>query len=446
MFIKEFFDKLRYSKGSDGVLVRGALGAFVVKTVGVGLLFGLHVLLARLLGVAEYGIYIYAIAWINILMILCLMGFQTSLVRFISAYRANQQWGLLRGLLRFSNFLVFAVSLSAAMAGVIFIRFLGDRINSEQARTFYAAFLILPILALVKLREAGLQALKHVVQSQLLIRVLRPLILAVISIGLFLLVRGHFTALSVVMGNIAAVVVVFGVGSIWLSKSLPGDIRSCTAVYEQREWLKVSLPLLFIVGMSLVLKRTDIIMIGAIRGPEDAGIYSAATNISNFLVFGLMAFNSILAPMISEFYHTGGKKELQRIIKLAARGIFVFTVLVGILLIVLGKSLLSFFGEAFVVAYVPLLVLLSSRIVISLAGPVSLLMTMTDHQNQAGIIVAVGAVLNIILNALLIPAMGLPGAAIATATSLALSNIAMLTYIWRKMEINPTIINKDFSN
>jgi len=42
MLIKEFFDKLRYSKGSGGVLARGALGAFIVKITGVGLLCGVE--------------------------------------------------------------------------------------------------------------------------------------------------------------------------------------------------------------------------------------------------------------------------------------------------------------------------------------------------------------------------------------------------------------------
>ena len=421
-------------------MARGALGAFAVKIAGAAILFGLHILLARLLSITGYGIYVYSMAWVNILVLVCLMGFQTSLVRFIAAYRAQQKWGLLRGLCRYSNLFVFVCSAATAIIGLIFVFFSTDRISPEQAQTFYLAFLLLPVFSLVKLREADLQALKHVVQSQLLLRVLRPLILAALVVGLFLFFQGQIKASTVMTANLAAVLVVFGIGSFWLHKSLPEDIRDCQAVYSRREWLKVSLPLSLIVGLSLVLKRIDIIMIGAMRGSEDAGIYSPAAHVSSLLVFGLMAVNAILAPMVSELYYTGRRKQLQRVVALAARGIFAFTVLAGFLLIIFGKYCLGFFGKDYIAGYVPLLILLGGRIVSSLTGSVAILMTMTGHQNQAGAIIGTNAVLNIILNALLIPRLGLRGAAISTAFSLALCNVLMLVYVWRKLRINPTIV------
>jgi O-antigen/teichoic acid export membrane protein len=181
-------------------------------------------------------------------------------------------------------------------------------------------------------------------------------------------------------------------------------------------------------------------MLGAIRGPEEAGIYSAASRISNLVVFALIAINAILAPMVSELYHTGRMEELQRIVTLAARAIFVFTLMFSIILVVFGKFALSLFGAEFVVTYVPLLILLCGQIVNALAGSVGLIMTMTGHQNQAGAIVAVSAAVNIILNALLIPLMGLVGAAISTAFTMVLWNITMLMFVFRKLDINPTVI------
>lgn len=78
--MRKFLDRLR-GTGHGAVLARGALGVFIVKITGAGVLFGLHVLLARLLGVGQYGIYVYAISWISIMVVLCLLGFHTSLVR-----------------------------------------------------------------------------------------------------------------------------------------------------------------------------------------------------------------------------------------------------------------------------------------------------------------------------------------------------------------------------
>jgi O-antigen/teichoic acid export membrane protein len=240
-------------------------------------------------------------------------------------------------------------------------------------------------------------------------------------------------------GNFTAVVGVLFIGIVLLRKALPKSASEAKPAYAQRQWLKVSLPLLLIDGMQILLKRTDIIMIGAILGSNDAGIYSAASQISNFVVFALLAINATLAPMISELYHTGRGRELQRIIMLASRVIFVFTLVVSIILAVSGEFMLSLFGQDFTIAFVPLLILLTGQVVNSLAGSVGLIMTMTSHQNPAGAIIVVSTAANITLNALLIPLFGLAGAAISTAFTMALWNIAMLTFVRRKIGINSTI-------
>jgi O-antigen/teichoic acid export membrane protein len=45
------------------------------------------------------------------------------------------------------------------------------------------------------------------------------------------------------------------------------------------------------------------------------------------------------------------------------------------------------------------------------------------------------------LNVLLIPLLGLVGAAISTAVTMIMWNVAMLVYVWKKLIINSTVIN-----
>ena len=438
--MQKFLDRLR-GKGHGAVLARGAISAFVTKVTGAGLLIGLHVLLARLLGVSQYGIYVYAITWINILAIVCMLGFHTSLVRFIAEYNIKQQWGLLRGIIRRSTQTVLAFSILVGVIVAVITLFLKERLGGEQVIAFYIASALLPIFALCRLREASLRALKRVVQSELLLRVIRPLLLGLIVLAFFFTLEGKLKAPYVMAGNLVAVAGTLVIGVILLSRSLPESVRQTRPAYAESQWLKVSLPLLLIAGMHIILKRTDIVMIGIFRGSEDAGIYSAASRISDLVVFALMAINAILAPMVSELYHTGRKQELQRIITLAARAIFVFTLMVSIILAVSGKFVLGLFGLEFIIAFVPLLILLTGQMVNSLAGSVGLIMTMTGHQNQAGAIIATSAATNIILNAILIPLLGLSGAAISTAFTMVLWNIAMLIYVQRRLGLNSTVIN-----
>lgn len=393
-------------------------------------MFGLHIMLARLLGPEQYGIYIYAFTWIHILLFLCLLGFHTSLLRFVAEYHIKQQWSLLRGILRRSRQIVLSVSILAALVGTGVVWFSAEDLSAEQVVTFYAAFCLLPVLTFAWLREASLRALKHAVQAELLQRVVYPALTGLGVLILFFRMGSGFTARYAMTVNLGSILVTAAIGTFLLYRMLPKSVLRTRPDYADRRWLSVSLPLLLIAGMHIVLKRTDIVMVGAMKGTEEAGIYSAASRVSDLVVFALMAINSILAPMISELYHTGQKKRLQRIITLAARAIFIFTLMSSLLLILFGKFILTLFGTVFAAAYVPLMILLAGQVANSLTGSVGFIMSMSGKQNMMGLIITISAVVNILLNFLLVPLFGRTGAAVSTAVCLGGMNLVAAYVVW----------------
>lgn len=153
-----------------------------------------------------------------------------------------------------------------------------------------------------------------------------------------------------------------------------------------------------------------------------------------------MATNSIVAPIISELHSLKTHQELQQIITLAARGAFVFTIIVGAFIALTGSYLLSFFGSAFFKGYPALLILLLGQTINAVSGSVGLIMILTGHHVQAARIFGLSAMLNIIFNAILIPFFGIVGAALATAITTALWNIVMIYFVVAKLKINPTVI------
>lgn len=438
--IKAIIDKTLYSEGNGGVLARGAVGAFAIEVAGTGILFALHILVARLLGAGQYGIYTYTLTCINILAVFCLLGFHTSLVRFISEYNIKNQWGLLRGILRRSRQYVLCFSLIVSLIGIIVVRALSSQITNEMLITFYFSFALLPFVAFCRLCEASLRAFKKIVQSKSLMRIIRPVLMGLIVIIFLLLIDDKLKARHIMAAHLASVIFVTLIGAFFLHKHLPEKIRGTKPVFCSTKWLKVSLPLLLVASMHIVLKRTDIVMLGALKGSEQAGIYSVASRIADIVIFALLSINSILAPMFSEMYHTGQKQQLQKTIKIAAWIIFVFTLGVSILLIIFGKSILSLFGLEFTTAFVPLLILLFGQIVNSLSGSVGLMISMSGRQNILGLIISSSAVANILFNFLLIPFFGMTGAAISTAVTMIIRNIIMLIYVRTQLGINPTII------
>ena len=153
----------------------------------------------------------------------------------------------------------------------------------------------------------------------------------------------------------------------------------------------------------------------------------------------MYAINSIRAPMIGQYYARKELKELQRVVTSAAVVYAVVTVPIVIVLIVFGKSALSLFGMDFIAAYLPLSILLVGQLVDALAGSVGYLMTMTGHQNEMVKVIGVCSILNIILNAVLIPIMGLTGAALSTAITMSLWSILLVFRVKNRLQINSTV-------
>jgi O-antigen/teichoic acid export membrane protein len=102
---------------------------------------------------------------------------------------------------------------------------------------------------------------------------------------------------------------------------------------------------------------------------------------------------------------------------------------------VFGKELLNLFGDDFVVAYPILVILIVGQLANAMTGPVALLLNMTGHQTDAARILGAGVILNVTLNALLIPAYGPTGAALAGTVTMVLLNTNMAIAVWHRLRI-----------
>jgi len=425
--------------GISAVLVRGASGSFTISVINAGIVFGTNILLARVLGVTQYGIYIYALTWINLLAWACQLGLPTSLVRFVSAYNVKEEWSLFRGILNRSILYVLVSStvIGGVSASVIWL--LKNKIEFGQMATLYLGMLLLPLIALTALRQGTLRGLKRVVLASISDSIARPLILATLVIFWYLLVKVPLEAEQTMLLNFIATLSAFCLGSFLLYKNIPHYVRNVTPTYEGKEWLKVSFPLFFGSGMFLILRQADIVMIGILMGTKYAGIYAIVSRITGLVSFGKNSIDTIAAPIISELFSAQKRAQLQRIVTLSARGVFSFTTLSSLVLGFSGIYVLSLFGSEFQVGYTPLLFLLIGQVLKSLLGSAGFLMSMTGHHNQGAIIVTISAVVNIAMNYILIPKYGLLGAAIATAFTNILWSFTVLIYVINQLNINPTI-------
>ena len=98
----------------QSVTQRAAGTIFVIRVLSAGIAYGAQVLLARWMGGADYGIYVYAWTWVLLLGSVMDFGISVSAQKFIPEYRGAGQDSLLRGFLRGSRWLTFVASCAVA--------------------------------------------------------------------------------------------------------------------------------------------------------------------------------------------------------------------------------------------------------------------------------------------------------------------------------------------
>lgn len=423
----------------EAILARGATGTLVIKVLGQGLMFGLQLLLARLLGGQQFGIYVYVLTWVNALVLVGKLGWDTALLRYVAVYSSTANWGAVRGILRRSTQVTLFASLAVSGIGAFITWALAFRLGPDLTNTFMAGWFVLPILCLAAFRQAALRALKRVPLAQLPEFVFRPIVVVILVIVFTVGLGRAIDGPSTMCLYFISVSITFGVGTYWLYRFLPAVVRKSAPVYHSKEWMSVALPLFLVAGTHLINSQADTLMIGFLLDTTKAGIYFVASRVAGLIGFGMLAVNSIAAPMIASLYAQARMDEVQRILTLGTWGITIFALPVGLGLILWGKVLLGLFGFEFSAGYTALVILVIGQLVNASTGLVGSLMQMSGQQGMALRVVGGSAVANILLNAWLIPKWGIQGAAIATtATTIAWSTILVYA-AWRRLGLRAMV-------
>lgn len=428
------------SEGAAQQLARGTLVSFVLQAAGAGLIFVSEVVLARALSAHGYGLFATVMAWLQVLTMTALMGSNHLLLRFVPTYVTTAKWSLLRGVLRQCHRGSLLISLGVVVLSAMMLAMLSDRLSSELRWAFLVGMASLPLYVLSIQRQSVLRGLHRVAEALTPEYIVRPLLLILAMSGFVWILNIPVSANVALALNGLAVFIAFILGRFWLRCAMPVEAKTASPEMRTREWMAISIPLFLVAIMQLLIVRLDIILLGALAGREEAGIYAAASRVADLVVFALAAANAIVAPMISGLHARNDMAGLQYVMKLLAKGVLVFTVPVVLLIGILGYEILGMFGEEYKIGYIPLLILVSGQIVNALAGPVDFLMYMTGHQKQSLRILALAAVLCLVMNLVLIPSYGLIGAAIATAATTMFWNFMMRRFVRDALGIEASVL------
>jgi len=420
-------------------LVRGALGSAGIQAINRVLLLGLGIVLARGLGPDGYGIYAAAIAIMSLLMVLAEGGVPSLLMREVAAAEGQGNWGLVRGALQRGIQFVAFTATSIAGLGLLAVALLADRLDPTTVFTTWLMLLVLPVAALAKASNHGLRGLRRVLTAQALDGILRPMLVIVVVVTLFMAWPELQKPYSAMGAQLIAAMIVLVFGLILLHRNLPDMARAVNPDYKDMEWLRRAVPFTLIGGAGIINSQTDIVMLAWLANAEDVGMYRVAVQGAALVAFGLQSANAVVAPQFSRLYAQGEMARLQYLVTQSARFVLLAAIPIALALILAGATLVSWvFGHEFAAAYGPLEILTVGQLVNAGFGSVGFLLNMTGHERIAANILWKSALLNMLLNALLIPFFGMMGAALATAISLVTWNLFLYREVRYHLNISST--------
>lgn len=426
----------------ENYLSRSTFHLLIIQLLSILSTFFISLLLARILGAKGYGALSYAFSWVTVLGIFANLGLGVLIVREVAKFNTHQNWSYLKGLLFWSNYVVVGISIVLLLLAEGILFFLEIPTDVQMRYGLMLAIPALPFLALTSLKKGALQGLQQIIAGQLSDKIFRPLLFLFLVACCYIIIRDQFNVYWAVGLNVIAFTGMF-MGSAWLLKRyLPLQVENVEIKYQTTTWLKSGLAFLLIHGMFEIETQTDIIMLGSLADSQQVGIYSIAKRLSKFVTIFHIILGLALAPVISRFYVNQTLDQLQQLITKSIRWVFILSFIPFLILTIGGFWVLSIFGNQFISGQAPLLILCAAQMIIVVSGSVSYLLYMTGHERDAAKSVGVGVVVNIVLNALLIPRLGMTGAAIATFVSVLCWNAMMVVVVTKKTGIHSTIFGR----
>jgi O-antigen/teichoic acid export membrane protein len=422
-----------------GIVQRQGLRNTFISYVGLGIGFvNTTLVLPRLLAPAQLGLTSVLVSLATMGALVSALGFTNTTLRYFPYFR-NRENG-------HSGFLPLLLGLPLALFGMVaLVLWLGRPLvlrwyahDATLLGPHYAVMLGLALCILVyNLLEAYTKSLFHTSFSSFLTDVLQRLLIVSAAVlygsgylsfdGFVLAYLGSYAAIATLLLSYLAVI-----GELHLRPT-----RAVLRVRPMGELLRFgSFALLGNISGTLLV-TIDSLMLGS-HSFADAGIYTIALNISTALAVPFRALYKTAYPLIAEYWKEGASDKLLDFYRRSTR---LNTALGVYLALGIGLNLPFIYSlihrPEYAAGTLAVLLLLAGRLTDGITG-VNGIIVVTSPRYRYDLLFNLGLSLLIIgLNALLIPRLGLLGAAISNAAALASINLARTWFVWRSFGWQP---------
>lgn len=402
---------------------------FGLRLMISGLMFGLQMVIARVLGLSEYGTYAFVMAWVQMLVVVGKFGVDSASLRYIAAHHACGETALLAGFLRWSERLTLFVSGLVGLGLALSVPLLVPAERQSLRISFWLGALLIPVTVAQAMRLYQLRAVKHIWQSLVTVAVWPALAAALASI-VFVLSEGPVSSPLMVMIQFLAIAACWGTATWLRSRSplaavsgVPGDTR-------KREWLRTSVTFLGVAFVVHLKDQMGVVLAGLLIDTDAAGIFAIAERFAGVALLGIESLNLFTAPRFAALHATGQIAALRQLVHQSRTMGLAFAIPVSAAVWGASHGLLGLIEPGFQAGGEILVVMLLAAIVRASAGPIAYALSMSGGERITLLASILGVAVNLAVSVLLFPWFGLMALALAQL----LTNVVWAVYLTSRLK------------
>lgn len=372
--------------GADGKVALAGLGTLSAAVAGTGIRFLIQIALANWMGAAEFGRFVTGRGWGELLAKVPNRGYELTAVRYLPMYEEERDWRRYRGFIRLSQLETLSVGVALGVAAAAGYVTVADRPDGA----IVAGMLIVPTLSAVFMGRALLQGAHHVVTATTLLDVVLPVVLATL-IGATFIVTGDVSAevaLLILAGTMALIAFL---ETVLVRRNLPTQARRASPVFDRHLWVTTARTM-FVAQLAIaVLSVADVLIVSAVLGRTEAGLYAVATRIAVLGRLVNSGLESVVSGRIARAHSVGDTAAVQRAVDETIRLSTLPTIGFALFAILAADPILSLFGDEYVAARSVLVILLIGNVSNALTGPSGYVVGMGSFERTYALIMSVHA-------------------------------------------------------
>lgn len=403
-----------YSK----TLIKGTSILFVATFLTSLISYLLRVFLARNLSITEFGLVYSIISLFGIFLILPGTGSGRALIRFITEERAQKNFKELKTTIKTGFITNLIISTIIGLLFIIFskqiaINYLHDPATAKYIIIYAIGFILTPTFGIFKAIFMGFKQTKYYSLLDFS-KMLGILILA------YTFIRLNLGVLGVMLAYVLVYFLPILFYLLFTKKTFPTyqEIKAKLNVKKAKEILKFGIPLTIASVAGIIFGYIDTVMITFFRTLEEVALYNVGLPTIKIMWNFEKAISVILLPIVIELWLKKDNLRFIKAIKNLYKYIFIIAMPMIIVLLTFPELILKIlFGQGYIEASEVVRILAIASIIIIFARINLSIITGIGDPKKIGKAMLIGAIINLAINLVLIPLIGINGAAISTAAA-----------------------------